>query len=83
MKNYALLTILALLSAFLIGCGGSENNNPDPDAPTFESVTPVDQAVDIDSETNIWIVFSHEMDQTSVESAFILQGDWRRRPDDA
>ncbi|MBW1807191.1 MAG: Ig-like domain-containing protein [Deltaproteobacteria bacterium] len=75
MKNYLLLTILASLAAFWIGCGGSENNNTNPEAPTIESVTPVDLSEDIASDTNIWIVFSREMDRASVEAAFVLQGD--------
>jgi hypothetical protein len=74
MKTYAYWMICFVFLALVIGCGGGDSKNgQNGEAPTIESITPADQAEDVDTTTSIWIIFSKAMDQASVEEAFVLQ----------
>jgi hypothetical protein len=76
MKNPLLRWLPLLLGvALMLAITGCSDDDDTPTPPTVQSVTPANDAVDVDLDTSIEISFSMAMNQASVEAATSLTND--------
>jgi hypothetical protein len=65
-KKFAFAAMAAVV--LFTGCGGKDDENPDPTAPTVESIAPANDATGIERNAMIEFTFSEEMDALTVNT---------------